>query len=72
VATANPTRTSRRESAPAGDCHPAYGGCLPIVEDLDCPEINNQQVEVFDPSNDPYGLDVARGAGNGITCDGEA
>jgi hypothetical protein len=65
-------RTSRPERTPEADCHPAYGGCLPIVEDLDCPEIDDLQVQLVDPQEDPYGLDVARGVGNGITCDDES
>lgn len=55
---------------PSGDpCNPAYGGCLPVVDDLNCGDIGNQQVEVFDVDNDPYGLDVRNGPGNGVTCD---
>jgi hypothetical protein len=58
------------QAAAQGECHPAYGGCLPIVYDLDCAEIGWAVVQVYDPYNDPYGLDVLYGAGNGWTCDG--
>ena len=51
-------------------CHPAYGGCLPIVDDLDCAEIGYAVLPVYDADDDPYGLDVAYGPGNGWTCDG--
>jgi hypothetical protein len=54
----------------AQDCHYAYGGCLPVVDDLDCAEIGNAVVAVWDVSDDPYGLDVLYGPGNGWTCDG--
>lgn len=53
-----------------GECHPAYGGCLPVTYDLDCDEIGWAVVQVYDPYNDPYGLDVYNGVGNGWTCDG--
>ena len=54
----------------AQDCHYAYGGCLPVVYDLDCADIGNAVVEVWDVNDDPYGLDVLYGPGNGWTCDG--
>jgi hypothetical protein len=69
---ADPARTPRPEWPPEADCHPAYGGCLPIVEDLDCLEIDDLQVQVFDPRENPYGLDVSRGVGHGIACDDES
>lgn len=56
-------------SAQSGECHPAYGDCLPIVDDLNCDDIGDQQVEVLNVDDDPYGLDDANGPGNGITCD---
>lgn len=61
---------SEQPAAAQGECHPAYGGCLPVVYDLDCAEIGWAVVQVYDPYNDPYGLDVLYGAGNGWTCDG--
>lgn len=58
-------------SAQAQDaCHPAYSGCLPIVDELNCDDIGYAVVQVWDVSNDPYGLDVLYGPGNGWTCDG--
>lgn len=56
-------------AAAAQECHPAYGGCLPMVYDLDCAEIGYAVVEVWDVYNDPYRLDDAYGPGNGLTCD---
>lgn len=58
-------------SAQSSACHPAYGDCLPVVDDLNCKDIDGLQVEVFDVDDDPYGLDDANGPGNGITCDGD-
>ena len=43
---------------------------LPIVYDLDCADIIWTLVQVYDVYNDPYGLDVLYGPGNGWTCDG--
>jgi hypothetical protein len=58
-------------SAQTGECHPAYGDCLPVVDDLNCNDIGDKQVEVLNVDDDPYGLDDANGPGNGITCDGD-
>jgi len=67
----NGGRNAQTGPAEGGDnCHPAYRECLPIVDDLDCPEIDNREIRLLDPADDPYGLDVARGVGNGIACDG--
>lgn len=57
-------------AAQSDACHYAYGGCLPIVEDLNCDDIEHLQVEVWNVDDDPYGLDDSTGPGNGITCDG--
>jgi hypothetical protein len=54
----------------AQGCHPAYSSCLPIVYDLDCAESGNAVLQVWDPYNDPHGLHVYNGVGNGWTCDG--
>ena len=54
----------------AQECHYAYGGCLPYVDDLDCAEIGYAVVEVWDVYDDPYQLDDLYGPGNGWTCDG--
>ena len=56
--------------ASAQECHPAYGGCIPIVSyDLNCADIGYAVVQVWDVYNDPYGLDTWDGPGNGWTCD---
>jgi hypothetical protein len=54
----------------AQECHYAYGGCLPYVDDFNCEDIGWAVVEVWDVNDDPYGLDVLYGPGNGYTCDG--
>lgn len=53
----------------AQECAPQYGGCLPIVADLDCAEIGYAVLEVRDVDDDPYDLDTQHGPGNGLTCD---
>jgi hypothetical protein len=73
--TPKPKRTPRPERTPtSAECHPDYVECLPIVEDLDCgdPPIGDGTVQLRDPRNDAYELDVSRGVGNGIGCDDEA
>lgn len=59
-------------AAAQAECHPAYGGCLPYYEGdaLNCADIGDQAVEVWDPNIDPYNLDAINVAGNGWTCDG--
>jgi hypothetical protein len=47
-----------------------HSSCLPIVYDLDCAESGNAVLQVWDPYNDPHGLHVYNGVGNGWTCDG--
>ena len=39
--------------AAQGECHPAYSGCLPVVYDLDCAEIGDAVLQVYDPGYDP-------------------
>lgn len=46
------------------ECHPAYYECLPQVGDLNCGDVGHS-VTVFDPNNDPYGLDGNDKDGNG-------
>jgi hypothetical protein len=60
------------EITPGGNpnASPISGGCLAIVGDLNCEDIGWQVVQVWDVNNDPYGLDVLYGLGNGWTCDG--
>jgi hypothetical protein len=52
------------------ECHYAYGGCLPYVDDLNGEDIDWAVLEVWDVYDDPYGLDDLYGPGNGWTCDG--
>lgn len=54
----------------AQECHYAYGGCLPIVYDLDCEEIGYAVLQVWNVYDDPYDLDAIGRPGNGWTCDG--
>lgn len=48
---------------PAEECHPNYEPCLPIVDDLDCPDI---RMAIQVTGDDPYRLDRD---GNGIGCE---
>jgi hypothetical protein len=57
-------------SVSAQDRHYARGGCLPYLDDLDCADIGDAVIEVWDVYDDPYELDVLYGPGNGWTCDG--
>jgi micrococcal nuclease len=58
-----PAPTKKPAPKPAPACHPSYDPCLPIVGDLDCPEIGHQ-VSVIGP--DDYRLDRDH---DGIGCD---
>ena len=49
---------------PAGNCHPAYVECLPVVADLDCPQIGHL-VHLRSIGNDPYRLDGSDNDGLG-------
>ena len=52
---------------PAGNCHPSYSPCLPIVGDLDCADIRALGVApVRVLGSDPYRLD---GDGDGLGCE---
>lgn len=59
---------------PEPSCHPNYGGCLPIVDDLDCAGGNgngpftSDQVAVI--GKDVYQLDGQGKKADGITCNG--
>ena len=45
--------------APAGDCHPSYTPCLPVVGDLDCADVRDLGVAPVRVSgSDPYRLDA--------------
>jgi hypothetical protein len=62
--------TSGSAKVSAQECHYAYGGCLPYVDDINCTDIGSAVLEVWDVYDDPYRLDDAYGPGNGWTCDG--
>ena len=53
----------RKTAAPAKDCMAGYSPCLPIVGDLNCPDIGHP---VTVTGSDPYRLDRD---GDGIGCD---
>jgi micrococcal nuclease len=51
----------------AGDCHPSYTPCLPVVGDLDCADVRALGVApVRVLGSDPYRLD---GDGDGLGCE---
>jgi micrococcal nuclease len=51
----------------AGDCHPSYTPCLPVVGDLDCADVRALDVApVRVLGSDPYRLD---GDGDGLGCE---
>lgn len=68
-ATATPAPTVARAPLPlvGGNCHPSYSPCLPIVDDLDCPDVRalgKAPVTVKGP--DDYRLDRD---GDGLGCE---
>lgn len=53
-------------TAPPAQCHPNYEGvCLPIVEDLNCSEIDAKNFRVVG-GKDPYQLDSDK---DGLACE---
>ena len=56
-----PSPTPRASSG--GNCQPGYSPCLPITDDLDCPDVDGP---VNVTGDDPYGLDRD---GDGVGCD---
>jgi endonuclease YncB( thermonuclease family) len=67
AATPPPTAAPVVTPAPLEDCHPSYSPCLPIVADLDCPDVRAlgaAPVTVTGP--DDYRLD---GDHDGIGCE---
>lgn len=62
--------TASTPAAAQTQCHPAYTDCLPIVADLNCADIGWAPVGLVNVYDDPYGLDVLYGPGNGVACDG--
>jgi len=65
--TSAPTEPPVDTPAPADDCHPSYDPCLPIVDDLNCPDVRAMglaPVLVIGP--DDYRLD---GDHDGLGCE---
>lgn len=66
VVPAVPT-TAAAPAPPAGGCHPSYSNCLPIVGDLNCPDVRamgKAPVQVL--GSDPYRLDADN---DGLGCE---
>lgn len=68
-----PTPTPRRTGAAVpvplvgGNCHPSYSPCLPIVDDLDCPDVRAMgKAPVTIKGPDEYRLDRD---GDGLGCE---
>jgi hypothetical protein len=51
-------------TAPSATCHPSYSPCLPVENDMNCPEIGHK-VRIVVAGVDPYNLDAD---GDGIGC----
>jgi micrococcal nuclease len=62
-----PRPTPKPTKRPSSSCHPSYSPCLPIVDDLDCPDVRamgKAPVQVIGP--DDYRLDRD---GDGLGCE---
>jgi hypothetical protein len=59
-----PTRLANGQSVGKG-CEPGYRPCLPIVDDLNCDDLDSSQRPVHVTGDDPYMLDAD---GNGLGC----
>ena len=56
----------------AQECHPAYVDCVPWVEyDLNCEDLG-YPVTLYDPFDDPYGLDGWNYVDDGFGCESYA
>ncbi len=65
--TPRPTAKPTAKPKPASKCHPSYDPCLPIVDDLDCPDVRDMglaPVTIIGP--DDYRLDRD---GDGLGCE---
>lgn len=52
---------------PAPSCHPSYDPCLPLVDDLDCPDVVQMgKAPVVVIGDDEYGLDADH---DGLGCE---
>jgi hypothetical protein len=61
--TPRPPTTSR---PPNGSCEPGYTPCLPVVDDLDCADIDDSLKPIHVTGDDPYRLD---GDYDGFGCE---
>jgi hypothetical protein len=53
----------------AQECHPAYVECVPWVDyDLNCDDLG-YPVNLYDPNDDPYGLDGWNYVDDGFGCE---
>jgi hypothetical protein len=59
-----PTHSANGQSTGTG-CEPGYRPCLPIVDDLDCDDLESSQRPVHVTGDDPYRLDAD---GDGLGC----
>lgn len=59
-----PKPTTTKPTPPKSNCHPSYTPCLPVRNDMNCPEVG-RRVKVIGP--DVYGLD--RGGEPGVGCE---
>lgn len=58
---------STTTAAPSPTCHPSYTPCLPLVDDLDCPDVVALGLApVTVVGEDVYGLDAD---GDGVGCE---
>ena len=64
--TAPAPTTSRPNEPPGGSCAPGYSPCLPIVDDIDCGDIDISLKPIRVTGDDPYRLD---GDADGFGCE---
>ena len=62
--TRQPTRPGNKQPTGKG-CEPGYRPCLPIVDDLNCDDLDSSQKPVRVTGDDPYRLDAD---GDGLGC----
>jgi len=56
----------------AQECHPSYVECVPWVDyDLNCDDLG-YPVTLYDPNDDPYGLDGWNSVDDGFGCESYA
>ncbi len=59
-----PTHAASRQPTGKG-CEPGYRPCLPVVDDLDCDDLDSSEKPVHVTGDDPYRLDAD---GDGLGC----